>query len=236
MGRTRRLTGNSLYFRRFYISNRALLYQSIPLTNFRASICQAIQRRGLPTGWLPLSQRDIFAIDDRNKQTFPTSPIKGSLGILDFLIGSEEQLTRGTEVQDLLPSNLHVKKASLDRRGKRSFLPPGMGRRCVGCDLQLGLIPPPPQAPDPTDYYSLLQLYFSIVSLLYNTVTSFAVTLSSAPRWSTVGINAAIPRPITEFNKSDSYTERSKRKADNLFDLGASSPPQLNHPFRHVMT
>ena len=41
-GRTDRLTGNSLCFRKFYISNQTLEYLNIPLTNFRASICQAI--------------------------------------------------------------------------------------------------------------------------------------------------------------------------------------------------
>lgn len=41
-GRTSRLTENSLYFRKFYISNQILEYLNIPLTNFRASICQAI--------------------------------------------------------------------------------------------------------------------------------------------------------------------------------------------------
>jgi len=41
-GRTSRLTENSLYFRKFYISNQILGYLNIPLTNFRASICQAI--------------------------------------------------------------------------------------------------------------------------------------------------------------------------------------------------
>ena len=84
------------------------------LTNFGASICQAVQCRGFSTGRLlesSVSGVFFFSRYREDELTFPTNPTKGSFGIMRHLLISNEQYESSIRAQAPNSLDLYTRRA-----------------------------------------------------------------------------------------------------------------------------